>query len=100
MSFQLLDERRYPLKVDTFLRDDMNPYWRWEHRGTVGYGAREFLVFADTVKGEIHIEEITGGHLEQIKDDGLFEALKRYAFDKNLLEVKVPIFKPDHERFI
>ena len=99
MSFQLLDARRYPLKVET-IKKDLLPYWRWEHRGTIGHDARVFMVFADTLNGNIHIEEIAGGHLETVKDDQLFEALKRYAIEKGLLEVKVPIFKPDHERFI
>ena len=99
MSFQLLDGDCYPLKVEAFSAD-LSPFWRWEHRGTIGYGNRVFMIFADTLKGNIHIEEIIGGHLETIKDDSLFAGLKQYAVEKNLLEVKPPIFKPQHERFI
>jgi len=99
MSFQLLDAKRYPLKVESILKD-MLPYWRWEHRGTIGHNAQTFIVFADTLNGNIHIEEISGGHLEVVKDDSLFNALKMFATEKNLLEVKMPIFKPDHERFV
>ena len=99
MSFQLLDANRYPLNVENSLKD-MNPCWRWEHRGTIGYNFRTIIIFADTLLGNIHIEELVGGHLETVKDDSLFGALKQYATEQNLLEVKIPLFKPQHERFI
>ncbi len=88
MSFQILDKKRYPLKV----REEklILPYYRWEHRATIGWNTREFLVFADHVKGECFIEEVVGGHLEDIKDDSLHSALTNFCYEHSFLEVSVP----------
>ena len=91
------------MKIDD---KDFLPYYRWEHRATVGYGAREFIVFIDNLPlftGEIpktYIEEVSGGHLEQVEDDSLWEALGKFAGDMGLLEMQPPIIKPSNERFI
>ena len=113
-KFQILNERRFPLKtIDSTNTPkmpsywnaknqykDMSPFWRWEHRATLGYGVREFMVFVDQVKQTIHIEEITGGHLEAVSDDSLFEALLKFAQEKEFCEIMMPIIKHSEERFI
>jgi len=113
-KFQILDERRWPLKTvdsaDTASMPsswqgemqfkDLLPYWRWEHRATLGWGVREFMVFVDQARQSIHIEEITGGHLEAVEDDSLFEALLRFAQDNNFCDIMPPLIKHAEERFV
>jgi hypothetical protein len=99
MQFQILDEKRYPLKVKTPIKD-LSPVWRFEHRATLGHGPREFMVFIDNLKQTGHIEEITGGHLEEVKDDGLYESLTNFAHEKGFLDFMVPLLKDSSERFV
>ena len=98
-TFQVLDERKYPLKVNTMEKDIM-PFYRWEHRVTLGWGAREFMLFVDNLMSGLYIEEIIGGHLEQVTDDMLWQALMRYAKENHYLEMQMPITKPEHERAV
>ena len=113
-QFQILNERRFPLKTidsaDTAQMPvswvgknnfkDLLPFWRWEHRVTLGWGKREFMVFVDQVRQSIHIEEISGGHLEAVVDDSLFEGLLKFAQTKEFCNILSPIMKPTEERFI
>jgi len=113
-KFQILDERRFPLKtvdsadiakMPTFWPGknkgkDMSPFWRWEHRVTLGWGTREFMVFVDQIRQTIHIEEISGGHLEAVEDDSLFESLLNFAQTKQFCEIMMPIMKHSEERYI
>lgn len=99
MQFQILDEKRYPLKVNTILKD-FSPVWRFEHRATLGYNTREFMVFIDNLKQSAHIEETTGGHLEEVTDDSLHEALTNFAQEKGFLDFMLPLMKDASERYI
>jgi hypothetical protein len=99
MQFQILDEKRYPLRINSTLKD-MSPVWRFEHRVTLGYNTREFMVFIDNLKSSAHIEEITGGHLEQVKDDILHEALSEFAKERGYLDLMLPLMKDSSERYI
>lgn len=87
-EFQLLDTKSYPLIVDE--KTDDLVYHRFEHRATIGYNCREFMVFVDHVRGQSHIEEITGGHLERIEDESLHSSLSNFAVEKNLLSLGLP----------
>ena len=116
--FQILDEKRYPLKTidgnDTAIMPagwagknhykDLLPYWRWEHRVTlgvtIGLKIREFMVFVDQLKQSIHIEEISGGHLEQVLDEVLFDALLKFADEKGYCNMLPPLMKQSWERFL
>lgn len=101
MQFQILDSKRYPLKVtDVLSTDKYIPYYRWEHRATLGYNTRTFLVFTDTVKNLAYIEEEVGGHLEQIKDNSLLTELENFCFSNNFFAILPPILKISKERFI
>ncbi len=97
-EFQILDERRFPLKMDN--TKDLLAYWRWEHRVTLGQGARDFMVFVDNLSGSVYIEEVIGGHLEKIYDDSLHEAIVRFAEEKDFLEILIPLLKNKDERLI
>lgn len=114
-EFQILNERRYPIKtigsyntgiMPTWntkkLTDykDLLPFWRFEHRVTLGWNTREFMVFIDQVKQSIYIEEISGGHLETVADDNLFESLLRFAQNKGFCDIMPPLMKPSSERFV
>jgi len=111
-KFQILDEKRYPLKISdpkevslanwtkSTCQKDLLPYWRWEHRVTLGRGAREYMLFIDNMKTSVHIEEISGGHLEVILDDSLFESLLEFAKSKGYCNLLSPMFKETGERFI
>jgi hypothetical protein len=113
-EFQILDERRYALKVKGvvgvgFIKSqtnkvegdkDMLPFWRWEHRVTIGYRARDFMVFVDQLKQAIHAEEIVGGHLEVVEDTQLFDSLLQFAGENGFCDILPPIMKPSEERFV
>ena len=98
MQFQILDERKYPLKIDN--NRSKLTFWRFEHRATVGWNCREYMIFVDHSPGGIipqpptcHIEEITGGHLERIDAESLANALRIFAMEKGFLNVGPPILR-------
>jgi hypothetical protein len=78
----------------------MLPFYRWEHRATIGYGTREFIVIVDALKATGYMEEVVGGHLEVIKDDELYDSLYEFAQMYELFKVIQPILKPPSRRFI
>ena len=96
---KLIDERKYPLNVESHEKD-MLPFYRWEHRATVAHKGKRFLVMLDNLEGTVFVEDISSGEAKTIKDEDLFEALVEFAYEKGLLELQLPIFKPSHERFI
>lgn len=89
--FQILSTRRFPLQVNN--ESDLLPYYRYEHRATIGWNTREFMVFVDHLLQSSHIEEITGGHLEKIDDEELFKALQYFAFERDFMEVGPPFLR-------
>jgi len=111
-KFQILDEKRYALKavggnitkpvgyMGKFLEKDVLSFWRWEHRVTLGHNTREYMVFLDNLNNLMYIEEITGGHLEAIKDDSLHVALLTFASEKGFCNILVPLMKAASERYI
>jgi hypothetical protein len=89
--FQILSSQRFPLQVSN--ENDFLPYYRYEHRATLGWNTREFMVFVDHLMQSSHIEEITGGHLEKIDDEELFKALQHFAFERDFMEVAAPFIR-------
>lgn len=96
---QILDERRYPLPK---LNKDKLPYFRWEHRATLGRGLRTYLVFVDNgiykeetwfKMPEAYIEDITTGNLEAIKDEELFNEIHSFAENLKLMTIQLPLAK-------
>lgn len=97
---QILDERKYPMP--NMKQNDGLPYYRWEHRATLGRGLRVFLAFVDNgiykedkwIKmPEAYIEEITHGRTERIKDEELFTEVHKYAEELGFLLIQFPIAK-------
>jgi hypothetical protein len=82
------------------LEPDMLPYYRWEHRATIGYGTREFLAIIDVLKATGYLEEVIGGHLEVIKDDKLYESIYNFCKENELFALAHPILKPPSKRYI
>lgn len=94
-EFQLINEKRFPLKVKEASDNvDLLPHYRWEHRVTVGYRGKRFMVFLDNLKSTAFVEEITSGHLEKIADDSMWEAVFKYATAQGFLNIFPPIPKP------
>lgn len=95
MSFQILDQKTYPLRVENV--DPVLTFYPYEHRATIGWNTRTFMVFINHIgvgQGPTcHIEEIIGGHLEQIKDDGLIESLQEFSMRHGFLEVRPPLLR-------
>lgn len=58
---------------------------RFKHLATVLCGTREYIAFIDLRGGTTYIEEITGGHLEQIQDDTLWTELAAFLQEKQIL---------------
>lgn len=97
-EYNIINEKRFPLKVrNSGDNSDLLPYYRWEHRVTMGYRGRRFMCFIDNLgKGHgpiVYIEEITSGSTERIKDESLFESLVKFATEKGFLNVIEPIWK-------
>ena len=82
--FKIKDRRRMPLPVQNA------PVGRWERRGIINHGTREFLVFVDTYfGGAAYIEEVVGGHLEKIEDNMLHDEISAFV-DMNGLVTPLP----------
>ncbi|RLD51556.1 MAG: hypothetical protein DRI97_15555 [Bacteroidetes bacterium] len=85
---------------------DFLPFYRWEHRATVGLNVREFIVFLDNLPllerqpPKMYIEEVVGSSLVQVEEEELWEDLGRYAEETGVLEMQLPIMKPQNERFV
>lgn len=79
MTIQILNSKRFPLRGTN---------GRFVHLATLGWNLREFLCFLDTKTGQVYIEEITGGHLEYIQDESLWEALALFAREKGLTTIQ------------
>ena len=91
MAFQVLDGKKYPLHVKTPNKEErLLNYYRFEHRATIGWNTREFMVFVDHLQMATYIEEIVGGHLEKVNDDSLHSALTEYAFARGYMEATPP----------
>jgi hypothetical protein len=98
-NFQLLDERRYPLNVRQAYDDKTLPYYRWEHRLTLGHNGRQFVVFIDALVGQAYCEETTKGELEVVLESGLWNELVDYAQDNGYLSMIMDVIpKPTHMR--
>jgi len=94
-EFQLINEKRFPLKIkDMSDNVDMLDYYRWEHRVTVAWQMRRFMVFLDNLKQSVYIEEITDGNVLQLNDDSLWESIFKWVTEKGYLSVIPPLPKP------
>ena len=58
---------------------------RFKHLATVLMGTREFIAFIDNQGNTSYVEEITGGHLEQIKEESLWEELINFLQEQQIL---------------
>jgi hypothetical protein len=104
--FYIVNEKRFPLPVQSSpegsniaCNKDLLPYYRWEHRVTLGYNGKRYLVFLDNLEQSIYVEEFTGS-LEEVKDDKLWEALVTFASQKGFLCMLPPLLKNSNERFV
>ena len=77
MRFKILNKNRYPLPGTN---------GRFVHLASIQYSLREFIYFLDTQTRKTFIEEITGGSMEAIDDDNLWNDLAM-----TLKEAKVDI---------
>lgn len=86
-SFKLMNTNRYFLKGSNH---------RMLHIASIQKGLREFMIFIDLKEQEAYFEEVTGGHLEVIDDDNLFEDLGAFINEHKLLHIKAGL--PDSEQ--
>lgn len=68
----------------------------WLHLASIQDGLREYMCFINTHTQEVFVESITGGHLEQIEDDSLAEALYQFLDQNGILDRSKPLL-PDKE---
>lgn len=94
-DFKIANEKRFPLVVTNSTDNvDLLDYYRWEHRVTISYGFKKFMVFLDNLTSSLYIEEITTGNLETINDDSLWSSLFKWATDKGFINILPPLPKP------
>ncbi len=106
--FYLVNEKRYPLPVHTALPGsngescnvDLLPFYRWEHRVTLGHNGKRYMVFLDNLLNKAYIEEDTSNGIQKIKDENLAKALGKFATSKGYLMVMPPMMKNKEERFV
>jgi hypothetical protein len=101
VEFQILDEKRYSLKTEDSIiqlnKRNKLIYHRWEHRVTLGYNGKTFMVFIDNgdtnknIFPSIYIEEISANGLERIEDDSLFDSLLNYAQENGFVNMLPPM---------
>lgn len=76
MRIKIADKNKYPLPKTN---------GRFIHIATMHYGLREFIYFVDKATQQSYIEEITGGTLQIIEDDNLWndlaQTLKEHKLD-------------------
>lgn len=91
---------RYP--INPRIGNDALPYWRFEHRATVEYQARIFMIFVDngvtfnnatTVTPKLYVEEITDGDMKVVEEDELHEELADFAVDNGFATILFPMPK-------
>lgn len=97
-DFRIVNSKRFPLNM---YAEDPLAFYRFEHRATIEWGQREFMLLIDCHPEEMkaYLEEITHGDMKIINDDKLYEAIMAFVRDystkhQNLFEVLPPIFKP------
>lgn len=83
MRIKIADKRPYALPGTN------GRFW---HLATIHYGIREFIYFIDKQNGITYIEEITGGTLNVINDDKLWNDLAQ-----TLKENKLDLMGPKNE---
>jgi len=107
-EFYLVNEKRFPLPVRApsskedgvlSVNEDLLPYYRWEHRVTVGYNGRRYMAFLDNLKETIYVEDCTED-LKTIDDDNLWHAVVHFAQEHGYLNMMPPIMKEASKRFI
>ena len=101
-GFYLINEKRFPLHVKDYNNTDLLPYYRWEHRVTIGYGPKRYMVFVDNLKNAVYIEEFDGD-LAVIDDEELWQALFLWTTQKGYLMTIPPMLKPkaqEVQRFV
>jgi hypothetical protein len=98
-QFQILDEKRYPLKIKD-INKDILPYWRYEHRVTIGASLRKFMAFVDNLTCKLYIEEITDGHLKIIEEETIWHDLYRFCDEKGFCNMLQPMLKHTAERAV
>ena len=92
--FQLLDEKRYPLYIQSAdKKPDLLPYYRWEHRATIGFNGKTYMAFIDNLMGVAYIEEVTNGDMKVIKDESVMKEISEYVKAMNLVDLLTPMFK-------
>jgi len=84
---KIIDSNRYYLP---------NTHKEYIHLATIQHQLREYICFAHVSTQKVYIEEITGGSLEWIADDGLAQALHDFLQDRAVLDMKRPLV-PDKE---
>jgi hypothetical protein len=84
---RFLDKNRYALKGTGS---------RWFHLASIEDNVHEYMCFVDKQTGKVYIEELTGGHLEFIKDDSLAQALSDFCTLHGILSMNKP-FLPDFD---
>ena len=61
------------------------------HLATIQRNLREYMCFANVTTQQIYIEEITGGQLQFIEDDGLAGAIHDFLTDRGILRIDRPL---------
>lgn len=78
-SFKLIDTNRY------FLEGTRNNFI---HIASIGRGLREFVLLLERSTKKVYLNEITGGNLEYIDDDSLYEDLMNFVEEKKLVTIE------------
>jgi len=85
---KIVDSNRYFLKVG------LAPA-RWLHLATIHYNTREFICFIDIDDTTTYVEEVIGGGLHFIEDEGMAQALHNFLVYSKILDMRKPLLPDD-----
>ena len=78
-EFKVVDRKVYPLPGTNN---------RFYHIATIRKGLREFMFFTDMYQSTSYIEEVTGGHLDVITDESLWQSLANFLEEEGLRTIR------------
>lgn len=80
---KLIDTNTFPLQ---------GTQGRCLHLATIHHGIREFMHYVDLLERKFYLEEITGGTIQTIKDNSLFEELDNFLKEHGINSGEMILF--------
>ncbi len=97
MMFYVTNGERFPLPTEPD-KHVLLPFYRMEHRATIGHGGSKYMVVVDAVEQKVLFPEYLDSE-EPVEDDLALEVIQ-FASEKGFLAKRPPMMKTVWERFV